>query len=105
MMQCKRTMLAFHWKLVSRYMASRQRSLLLILLLTASALSQAPTPLPTHAITGTVHDPSNAAIVGASVSVIDTDDNEIAQTITDNSGVFRFDRLSPTPAGPSLSPL
>src|ERR1700730_746588 len=77
------------------YMASRPRSLLLLLLLTASALSQTPAPLPSHAITGTVHDPSNAAIVGARVSIIGVDGNAIAQTITDNSGAFHFDKLSP----------
>jgi hypothetical protein len=76
-------------------MSSRQRSLLLLLSLTASALSQTPPPTPGYVITGTVRDPSNAAIVGARVSLIGADGNAIARTITDNSGLFRVDSLGP----------
>src|ERR1700737_2661299 len=76
-------------------MSSRQRSLLLLLSLTASALSQTPPPTPGYVITGTVRDPSNAAIVGARVSLIGADGNAIARTITDNSGLFRVDSLAP----------
>ena len=76
-------------------MALMQKLLLLLLLLATNALSQTPAPLPAHAITGIVHDPSDAAIVGARVSLIGADGIAITQTITDNSGVFRFDRLNP----------
>jgi hypothetical protein len=76
-------------------MSSRQRSLLLLLSLTASALSQTPPPTPGYVITGTVRDPSNAAIVGARVSLIEADGNAIARTITDSSGLFRVDSLGP----------
>ena len=76
-------------------MALMQRLLLFLLLLATNALSQTPAPLPAQAITGTVHDPSDAAIVGARVSLMGADGDTITQTITDNSGVFRFDRRNP----------
>jgi hypothetical protein len=44
---------------------------------------------------GTVHDPSDAAIVGAQVLLLDSGGQRIAQTTTDRSGSFRFERLAP----------
>jgi hypothetical protein len=45
-------------------------------------------------ITGTVLDPSGAAIARAQVLLL-TSDKELAQVSTDNSGSFRFDNIAP----------
>ena len=45
-------------------------------------------------ITGTVLDPSGAAIAQAQVLLL-ASDKELAQVSTDNSGSFRFDNISP----------
>ena len=50
---------------------------------------------PNRAITGTVLDPSGAAIVGAQVSLIDSNDKPQAQASTTSSGSFRFDHIAP----------
>src|SRR5689334_14024706 len=45
---------------------------------------------PLHVISGSVHDPSEAAIVDASVELVLPDGRVISQTRTDTSGNFRF---------------
>ena len=49
----------------------------------------------THSISGTVLDPSGAAIAKAQVSVLGADDAAIAQTTTDAVGAFHLDNLPP----------
>jgi hypothetical protein len=70
------------------------RLLFLLLLLTMSALAQAPFP-PRSAITGSVRDPSDAAIVGARVTVVRADGITVREIITDGRGAFRADNLTP----------
>jgi len=48
-----------------------------------------------RAITGSVLDPSGAAIAKAQVSLLTSDDKPVSQTATDNSGSFRFDHIAP----------
>src|SRR5581483_5715859 len=45
---------------------------------------------PIHALAGTVHDPSDAAIVGAEVDLLLSDGRIVSQAKTDSSGNFRF---------------
>jgi hypothetical protein len=47
-----------------------------------------------RAISGTVLDPSEAAIVGAQVTLTGADGKAVAQTTTSNQGAFRFDRVN-----------
>jgi len=49
----------------------------------------------TGAITGTVSDASGAAITGASVEVVNTDTGVADETVTNDSGVYRFSSLIP----------
>ena len=69
--------------------------LLILLLATMGAFLQTPSLAGASAITGTVSDPSDAAIVGASVTVTGTDGMAIAHILTDGRGAFRFDNLMP----------
>ena len=48
-----------------------------------------------RAISGTVFDPSGAAIANAQLSLLSSGDKLVAQTATDNSGSFRIDRVAP----------
>jgi hypothetical protein len=48
-----------------------------------------------HAITGTLMDPSGAAIDDAQVDPLGFDSKPLAQVTTDNSGSFHFDNLAP----------
>ena len=48
-----------------------------------------------RAITGTLLDPSGAAIAKAQVSLLASGDKLLAQETTDNSGSFRFDHIAP----------
>jgi hypothetical protein len=48
-----------------------------------------------RAITGTLFDPSGAAIANAQVSLFTPGDKPLAQAITDNSGSFRFEHIAP----------
>jgi len=48
-----------------------------------------------RSITGTLLDPSGAALAGARVSLIAPDDKPLAQATTNSSGSFRFDRIAP----------
>ncbi len=52
-------------------------------------------PASGRAVSGTVVDPSGAAIVGAQVSLLDASSKSIAQQSTDKTGLFRFENLSP----------
>ena len=65
------------------------------LLLAANVLGQTDRPLAFRTFTGTVHDPSDAAIVGARVSLFDSKGQYVAETATDRSGNFHFERLAP----------
>jgi hypothetical protein len=47
------------------------------------------------AITGTLLDPSGAAIAKAQVSLLASDGKPLAQAATDGSGSFRFDNIAP----------
>lgn len=61
----------------------------------ADELSDDQPRSPYRAITGTVADPSGAAIVNAQVSLLDSDSKVQAQVDTDNSGAFRFENVVP----------
>ncbi len=63
--------------------------LILVLVIMAPALAHA------SIISGTVNDPSDAAIVGASVTLIGTDGQTVMNTLTDGRGGFRFDNVIP----------
>jgi len=61
-----------------------------------ASLSEEQTSAPSsRAISGTLLDPSGAAIAQAQVSILTSDGKPIAQVTTDNSGFFRFDNLAP----------
>ena len=47
-----------------------------------------------HVISGSVHDPSDASIVGAEVDLVLADGRIVAQTKTDSNGEFRFNGVS-----------
>jgi hypothetical protein len=55
---------------------------------------QASTP-SSRAISGTLLDPSGAAIAKAQVVLLNSDNKPVAQVTMDNSGFFRFDNLAP----------
>lgn len=69
--------------------------LLILLLATMGAILQTPVPARASAIVGTVSDPSDAAIVGASVTVVGSDGMVVAHILTDGRGAFRFDNVLP----------
>ena len=52
-------------------------------------------PASDRALSGSLVDPSGAAIVGAQVSLLDASSKLIAQQSTDKTGLFRFENLSP----------
>jgi hypothetical protein len=52
-------------------------------------------PASGRALSGTLVDPSGAAIVDAQVSLLDANSKLIAQQNTDKTGLFRFESLSP----------
>jgi hypothetical protein len=61
-----------------------------------------PSPSPDEAagelnrsVSGTLLDPSGAAIANAHVSLLSTDEKQVVQTTTNPSGTFRFDRVAP----------
>src|SRR5579864_467010 len=70
------------------------RSFLVTVFLAANVLGQTGRPSTPHSVVGSVRDPSDAAIVGARVSLLDRAGEVIALTTTDRSGNFRFDRLA-----------
>jgi hypothetical protein len=70
------------------------RSFLVTVFLAANVLGQTGRPSTPHSVVGSVRDPSDAAIVGARVSLLDRAGEVIALTATDRSGNFRFDRLA-----------
>ena len=70
------------------------RLLLLLFLLSGCALAQSLSR-PNRAISGTVNDPSGAAIAGAQVSLIDADGALVAKTTTDRAGTFHLDKIRP----------
>src|SRR5215469_17200684 len=53
-----------------------------------------PSATASHAISGTVLDPSGAVIPRAQVALTRLDGSRIAETWTDDNGSFRFDKLS-----------
>src|ERR1700674_5540970 len=50
---------------------------------------------PSRAVTGTLLDPSGAAIAGAQVSLVAAENKPLAQATTNNSGSFHFDHIAP----------
>lgn len=48
-----------------------------------------------RAVTGSLLDPSGAAIAKAQVSLLTTNDKPVSETATDNAGAFRFDHIAP----------
>ena len=58
------------------------------------AEDQSPGPTP-RSMSGTVLDPSGAAIANAQVSLLRPDGTSVTQATTDASGNFRFDHLAP----------
>lgn len=69
------------------------RSLLLTLLLAASVVAQTDRTVASRSVTGIVRDPSDAAIAGAHVSLLDRTGRAVAQTTSDGLGNFRFERI------------
>src|SRR5271168_4884975 len=67
------------------------RSLAMLVFSTLVARAQ----LYTGSIAGVVLDPSNAPVMGAGVTLIDTDRNSRAELKTDGSGRYLFRALSP----------
>ncbi len=63
--------------------------------LSARELSDDQPRSPYRAISGTVVDPSGAAIANAQVSLLDSDSKLLAQVDTDESGSFHFDNVAP----------
>ena len=72
------------------------RVLLRIALLTAVTLSAAAWAQDTGSITGTVKDPSGAAVTGADVTVTSPDRAITRQTVTNSAGEYNASAL---PAG------
>jgi hypothetical protein len=56
-------------------------------------MSEEQSTSSSRAISGTLLDPTGAAIVNAQVSLLGSGDKALAQVTTDNSGSFRFDHL------------
>lgn len=56
-------------------------------------MSEEQSTSSSRAISGTLLDPTGAAIVNAQVSLLGSGDKALAQVTTDNSGLFRFDHL------------
>jgi len=48
-----------------------------------------------RSVTGSLLDPSGAAIAKAQVSLLTSDGKPVSQTSTDNAGAFRFDHIAP----------
>src|SRR5258708_13657383 len=48
-----------------------------------------------RALTGTLLDPSGAAIASAQVTLLAPDNKPVSQTFTDNAGSFRFENVAP----------
>ena len=71
------------------------RTLLILGLATIGAFLQAPVFAHASTIAGIVSDPSDAAIVGASVTVVDPDGTAVAHILTDGRGAFRLDHVTP----------
>lgn len=46
---------------------------------------------------GTVTDPTGAAVVGATVTLLDTDTNQKLVSVTDANGIYQFNALPPAP--------
>ncbi|HWO34189.1 MAG TPA: carboxypeptidase-like regulatory domain-containing protein, partial [Candidatus Acidoferrum sp.] len=59
----------------------------------AVTMSEEQSTSSPRAISGTLLDPTGAAIVNAQVSLLGSGDKALAQVTTDNSGSFRFDHL------------
>ena len=71
--------------------------LLLLVCLVATQITRAESPPPGSArrLSGTVLDPSGAAIAGARVTLAGSDSNPLEETSTDGSGIFRFEDVPP----------
>jgi hypothetical protein len=67
----------------------------LVLLMTMTVLAQSPSSRLSLTITGFVRDPSDAAIVGAQVTVVGADGVTVHEIMTDARGTFRIDKLAP----------
>lgn len=61
----------------------------------ANALDSADEQLGTRSVTGTVLDPSGAAIARVQISLLEANDQAVAQTSTDAVGAFHFDNVVP----------
>ena len=72
----------------------RRSSLLgsLLLAFATCCLAQAPGQQG-HIISGSIHDPSDAAIVGANVSLMAPDGTVVANSTSDAAGSYRFEHL------------
>ena len=60
-----------------------------------SAFAQSPSSRPSLAISGSVRDPSDAAIVSAQVTLVGPDQITVHEVMTDARGGFRVDKLPP----------
>jgi hypothetical protein len=60
-----------------------------------SAFAQSPSSQASMAISGSVRDPSDAAIVGAQVTLIGPDQITVCEVMTDARGAFRIEQLEP----------
>ncbi len=59
-------------------------------------ISEEQSSSSSRTLTGTLLDPSGAAIAKAEVSLVGSDGKPVAQAVTDNSGSFRFDNVPPS---------
>ncbi|MCU1314556.1 MAG: hypothetical protein JWM54_2313 [Acidobacteriaceae bacterium] len=68
----------------------RPRHAIALCTLLASALCTAQTPARSRPVSGSVQDPSGAAIVGATVTLESGSGSELAHVVTDRTGAFEF---------------
>jgi hypothetical protein len=79
-------------------MQSRARRLFLVLVSAAVSLAGATVHAQYRAsLQGTVTDEQNAAIPGATVTLVDKETNRTLTTVTNDNGVYAFNALAPHP--------
>lgn len=66
---------------------------ILVLMCSFCCMGQTGIPGGSHVVSGSVHDPSGAVIVSAAVQLIAADGQIVAESKTDSSGSFHFDRV------------
>src|SRR5438067_9322513 len=77
-----------------KYLAAGVIIIIIMAVCSTQLSAQAETASPWYAISGMVRDPSGAAIAGARVTLTGAEGKRVSDTITDNSGAFRFDNVA-----------